>query len=234
MFNPLIKQTTARKLKPLVFVACLLPALPALHSLLALVVSNLTGSATNAIVTSVRFWHFASKPDPIAKLLHEQGELALQFLVATIAITPIRHITGQNWLILFRRMLGLFGFTYALLHFLIWIAMDQSFDWPSIVADILKRPFIMIGLLGLILMIPLAATSTNYMMRLMGKRWLQLHRLVYLIVPLGVWHFYWLVKKDISEPLMYGAITAFLLGYRYWRSKHDGQNTLSNSATESH
>ena len=225
MNEKLSKQALARKLKPLVFAGCLLPALPAIHSLLALIANHFDGIVSEQIVTSISFWHFASSPDPVAKLLHEQGELALQFLVATLAITPIRFITGQTWLLMYRRMLGLFGFTYALLHFLIWIGLDQSFNWSAILEDSIKRPFITIGILALLLMIPLAITSTNFMMRQMGKRWHRLHRLVYLIVPLGVWHFYWLVKKDISEPLMYGVITAFLLGYRYWRFRRNKEKS---------
>ena len=204
--------------KPALFLLCVIPALPAIHSLAALVANSFNSSASELIVSSISFWKFSRSADPIARLLHEQGEWALRFLVITLAVTPVRFITGQAWLLNFRRMLGLFGFTYVLLHFLIWLSLDQGFYWAGIGADIAKRPFITIGVAALLLLIPLAVTSTNKMMRRLGKRWHKLHRLIYVIVPLGVWHFYWLVKKDVTEPLIYAAITAFLLGYRYWRA----------------
>jgi sulfoxide reductase heme-binding subunit YedZ len=210
-------------LKPAVFLLCLIPAMPAIHSLAALIASKFSGVLSELIVNSVGVWPFAQTPDPIAKLLHSQGEWALRFLVIALAVTPLRFILGQPWLLNFRRMLGLYSFTYVLLHFLIWLSLDQGFYWAGIGADIAKRPFITIGFAALLLLIPLAVTSTNKMMRRLGKRWHKLHKLVYVIVPLGVWHYYWLVKKDVTEPLLYAAITAFLLGYRYWRSRKHKQ-----------
>jgi sulfoxide reductase heme-binding subunit YedZ len=111
-------------------------------------------------------------------------------------------------------MLGLFAFTYVLLHFFTWLVLDQGLYWSGVLADIAKRPFITLGFLALVLLMPLAVTSTNKMMRKLGKRWKTLHRLVYLIVILGVWHYYWQVKADVREPLIYAAIVAVLLGWR--------------------
>ncbi len=165
--------------------------------------------------------------DPVARLLHELGESGLRFLVITLAITPLRLMLGQPWLGHFRRMLGLYGFFYVLFHFIVWLTLDQGLYWPGIVKDIGKRPFITIGFAALLLLIPLAVTSTNGMMRRLGRRWQKLHRLIYVIVPLGVWHFYWLVKKDVTEPLVYAGITAFLLGYRYWRAQKRKQSLRS-------
>ena len=185
--------TIRRVYKPIVFVLCLVPLL------------HLVAGAFGLVSLGA---------DPVARVLHELGEWGLRFLVITLAVTPVRLILGQPWLGQFRRMLGLYGFTYVLLHFLTWLILDQGMYWPGILEDIGKRPFITIGFAALLLMTPLAVTSTNKMMRRLGKRWQKLHRLIYVIVPLGVWHFWWLVKKDITEPLIYAAITAFLLGYR--------------------
>lgn len=192
--------TVRRIIKPLVFVVCLLPLVG-----LAVGAFGIGGASLGA--------------DPVARLLHELGEWALRLLVITLAITPLRFIFGQPWLIGLRRMLGLFGFTYVLLHFLVWLTLDQGLYWGGILTDIGKRPFITLGFAAFLMLIPLAVTSTNKMMRRLGRNWQRLHRLIYVIVPLGVWHFYWLVKKDVTEPLIYAAITAFLLGYRYWRAR---------------
>ncbi|MEP7313762.1 MAG: protein-methionine-sulfoxide reductase heme-binding subunit MsrQ, partial [Pseudomonadota bacterium] len=116
-----------------------------------------------------------------------------------------------------RRLLGLFAFFYALVHFVVYAWLDQGLDFKAIGDDIVKRPYITIGMLALLLLIPLAATSTQAMMRRLRKRWQKLHRLVYVIAILGVWHYYWQVKKDIREPLIYAGILALLLGYRLWR-----------------
>ena len=212
------QQTIRRYYKPAVFMLCLIPALPALHSMVALIANHFNNSISQAIVNSVGYWSFAQSADPIASLLHGQGEWALRFLVITLAVTPVRFMLSAPWLISFRRMFGLYAFTYVLLHFLVYLFLDQTLYWPGIVEDIAKRPFITIGFAALLLLIPLAVTSTNKMMRRLGKRWHKLHKFIYVIVPLGVWHFWWLVKKDITEPLIYAAITALLLGYRYWRS----------------
>ena len=125
-------------------------------------------------------------------------------------------LTGWNWLIRFRRMLGLFAFFYVLLHFLLYAGLDQRFDLQIIIEDIVERPFITIGMTALVLLIPLAVTSTKAAMRRLGRRWVQLHRLVYLIAILGVWHYYWQVKLDTLQPTIYAVILAVLLGYRAW------------------
>lgn len=160
-------------------------------------------------------------PNPIETLNRFTGDWTLRFLLLTLAVTPLRQLTGRAFLMRFRRMLGLFAFFYACLHFLSWIAVDKLFDWHEVLVDVAKRPFITLGFACFVLLIPLAATSTNGMVRrLGGRRWRALHRLVYAIGVGGVVHFLWLVKSDIREPLLYAAILAVLLGYRvrdWWR-----------------
>jgi len=150
-------------------------------------------------------------------LIHRFGIWGLNFLLITLAVTPLRFLTGRNWLIRFRRMLGLFAFFYILMHFLTYAGLDQRFDLPAIFEDIAERPFITIGFTAFLLLIPLAVTSTNRMMKRLGRRWKKLHRLVYLIAILGVWHFYWQVKLDTLEPTIYIIILAVFLAYRIWR-----------------
>ncbi|MEE4376727.1 MAG: protein-methionine-sulfoxide reductase heme-binding subunit MsrQ [Candidatus Competibacteraceae bacterium] len=153
--------------------------------------------------------------NPVETLTHHTGEWGLRLLLITLAITPLRGITGWCWLLRFRRMLGLFAFFYVVLHFATYLVFDQFFDLHAIVQDVLKRPYITVGFAAFLLLIPLAATSTNAMMkRLGGRRWQRLHRLVYAISVLAVLHYLWLVKADLTEPLVYGAILALLLGYR--------------------
>ena len=157
--------------------------------------------------------------NPIEKITHRTGYWALVFLVITLGITPLRRLTGWLWLVRLRRLLGLFAFFYASLHFLTYLVLDQFFDWTSIVKDIVKRPYITIGFLAFVLLIPLAITSNDRLIRLLGgKRWRLLHRLIYPIAIAGVLHFWWLVKKDITEPLTFALILAILLGMRlfYW------------------
>jgi methionine sulfoxide reductase heme-binding subunit len=159
--------------------------------------------------------------NPIETIQDTFGQWGLRFLVITLAITPLRDWFQAPWLIGLRRMLGLYAFAYVLLHFLTWLVLDQGLYWSAIVADIARRPFITIGFLALVLLVPLAATSTNAMMRRLGRRWKRLHRLVYPIVLLGIWHYYWQVKADVREPLLYLAITLVLLGWRArpsWRA----------------
>jgi len=162
--------------------------------------------------------------NPVEELIHRCGKWGLNFLLITLAVTPLRRLTGAGWLLRFRRMLGLFAFFYVLLHFLIYTGLDQRFDLAVILEDIVERPYITIGFAGLVLLLPLALTSTNRMMRRLGPRWKKLHRLVYLIGILGVWHFYWQVKLDTLEPLIYAGILAVLLGYRI-RGRHHGHIT---------
>jgi methionine sulfoxide reductase heme-binding subunit len=157
--------------------------------------------------------------NPIEFITRDLGDWTLIFLMITLAVTPVRRLAGLQWLIKLRRMLGLFAFFYASLHFVTYIWLDQFFDLQDIVKDVIKRPFITVGFLAFVCLIPLAATSTNGMVRrLGGKRWQVLHRLVYVIGILGVVHYWWLVKRDIREPLLYAGILAVLLGVRvYWK-----------------
>lgn len=153
--------------------------------------------------------------NPIEFITHATGTWTLVGLLVTLAVTPLRKFSGWNWLIRLRRMLGLFAFFYACLHFTTYIWLDQFFDLQAVVKDVIKRPFITVGFLAFVLLIPLAATSTNAMMkRLGGKNWQRLHRMVYLIAVLGVVHYWWLVKQDITQPLIYALVLAALLAIR--------------------
>ena len=159
--------------------------------------------------------------NPIEELLHDLGRWGLKFLLLSLAVTPLRRWTGWNWLIRYRRMLGLFAFFYILLHFVVYAWLDQGLALSAIGEDIIKRPYITLGVAALIMLIPLAVTSTKGMMRRLGKRWQKLHKLVYVIGILGVWHFYWQVKLDTLDATVYAFILAVLLGTRifYWRRK---------------
>lgn len=192
-----------RLTKPALFVLCLGPAL-----WLLLGIFDLGGAELGA--------------NPVETIQDTLGKWGLRMLLITLAVTPMRRLTGWAWLVRYRRMLGLFAFCYVLLHFLTYLALDLGLDFAHITEDILERPFITIGMLALILLLPLAATSTQGMMRRLGRRWQKLHRLVYLIAILGVWHFYWQVKLDTLEPLVYALILAVLLGYRWLRSRRRG------------
>ena len=185
-------KTVRYRIKPLLFILCLVP-------FVALMIGVITDSLG---------------VNPVEKLTHETGEWTLRLLLLTLAITPLRRLTGHNWLIKLRRMLGLFTFFYAVLHFTTYIWLDQFFDWQEILIDIPKRPFITVGFAAFVLLVPLALTSTNRMMRLLKKRWVQLHKLVYVIAVLGCLHFLWVVKADTLEPLIYFMILLVLLGYR--------------------
>lgn len=152
--------------------------------------------------------------NPIEFITHSTGTWTLVGLLATLAITPLRSLSGLGWLIRFRRLFGLFAFFYACLHFTTYIWLDQFFDPASIARDIIKRPFITVGFAAFMLLIPLAATSNQRMMKKLGRNWQRLHRLVYVIAGLGVVHYWWLVKKDISQPLIYACVLAILLAMR--------------------
>jgi len=154
--------------------------------------------------------------NPINTITRFTGSWSLFILLATLAVTPLRRVTGWHELIKYRRMLGLFAFFYAALHFSTYMVLDLYFDFAAIAKDIFKRPYITVGFSALVLMIPLAVTSTSGMTRRLGKRWQQLHYLVYLIAILGVVHFYWLVKSDITRPAQYGLFLALLMGYRLY------------------
>ncbi len=187
-------------LKPLVFILCSIPA------------GQLAYQA----------WIGDLGVNPIEFITRFTGSWALIILIASLAVTPLRRMTGWNELIKFRRMLGLFAFFYALLHFSTYLVLDLFFDFRAIGKDILKRPYITAGFIAFVVMIPLAITSSAAMIRRLGKRWQQLHRLVYLAAIAGVIHFYWLVKADISRPAQYGAVLALLLAFRLfvkWRPR---------------
>ena len=187
-----------RFIKPLVFVLCLVP-----FSIVAWRAFELGGTDLGA--------------NPVEAVQDTFGQWGLRFLVITLAITPLRDWFGAPWLVMLRRMLGLFAFAYVLLHFLTWLILDQGLYWSGILADIAKRPFITIGFAALVMLVPLAVTSTNKMMRRLGKRWKSLHKLVYVISVLAVWHYYWQVKADVREPLVYATIVAVLLGWRAFK-----------------
>ncbi len=186
--------------KPVVFAACLLPLLLLL----------------------LRIFEAGDRglgPNPGEVIQDTLGIWALRLLLLTLAITPLRWLTGMPWPLHFRRMLGLFAFAYAALHFIAYLLFDQSLDFGAIVEDVLERPFITVGFSALVLMLPLAVTSTDAWRRRLGRRWQRLHRLVYPIGLLACWHFYWQVKQDVREPLVYAAILAALLAFRWWRRR---------------
>jgi methionine sulfoxide reductase heme-binding subunit len=173
-----------------------------------------------ALIPLVRlFWlgfHDDLTANPIEFVERSLGTWALVMLLITLSMTPIRLLTGIAWQIQLRRMAGLFMFFYACLHFLAYIWLDQSFDWSAIVKDIAKHPYVLVGFSAFILAIPLAATSNKAMIRRLRERWKRLHMLIYPIAILAVLHFWWLVKKDVREPLIYALVLAVLLGIRVY------------------
>lgn len=198
-----------RLVKPAVFLACLVP----FAWLLWRVASDDLGT------------------NPIETLNRYTGDWTLRLLLVTLAVTPLRRLTGWHQLMRLRRMLGLYAFFYATVHFLTYALIDQYLDLTAIVQDVAKRPFITIGFACFLLLIPLALTSTNGMVRrLGGRRWQRLHRLVYVIAAGGVIHFLWLVKSDIREPALYAAILAVLLGYRLWRELRAAPRAVQRQA----
>ena len=154
--------------------------------------------------------------NPIDYITDTTGYTALSLLLISLSVTPLRRLTGRNELIRLRRMLGLLAFFYACLHFSTWFVLDWFFDFESMAADIVERPFITIGMLTFVLLIPLAATSTAGMIRRLGKRWQQLHRLVYIAGLTAVIHFWWVVKADFREPRLFALALSVLLGFRAW------------------
>jgi methionine sulfoxide reductase heme-binding subunit len=182
-----------RVVKPVVFVLCLAP------------------------LVFLVWWalHGELSANPLDDIADQTGRWTLKFLFLTLAITPLRQITGWSFLVKFRRMFGLFAFFYSFLHLATYIVFVQFFNVSEILKDIVKRPFITAGMTAFVLMIPLAVTSTKkWIIRLGGKRWQRLHRLIYVTAVAGVLHFFWLVKLDISWPLVYAAILTVLLGFR--------------------
>ena len=161
------------------------------------------------------FWRDDLTVNPIEYVTRELGETALRLLLASLALTPLRILFGISWLVTLRRLLGLFAFFYVCLHFAVWIVLDHFFDWRTMGDDIVKRPWITVGVTALVLLAPLAATSTTGMIkRLGGVAWRRLHRLVYVAATLGVLHYIWLAKKVLIQPWVYAAVLALLLGIR--------------------
>jgi methionine sulfoxide reductase heme-binding subunit len=166
--------------------------------------------------------------NPIEEIQDRFGYWGLRFVLITLSVTPLRQISGRNWILRFRRMLGLFAFFYILMHFLTWLILDQSLLMSAIKEDIFERPFITIGFSAFLILIALASTSTNGMRRRLGKRWQQLHYGVYAVGVLGVWHYWWQVKLDVTDPLIYAAILVVLLGYRI-RVRHKKKRQVSTT-----
>ncbi len=193
-----LNATQFKRLKAVLFIAATLPFL-------------------RLVVYTVNDWLGAN---PVEFITRNTGDWTLYFLCITLAVTPLRRLSGWNWLIRLRRMLGLFAFFYASLHFMTFLWFDHFFDVAEMLKDVVKRPFITVGFSAFVLLIPLAATSTNAMIkRLGGKRWQLLHRLIYLIAPLGILHYWWMKagKNDFSQPIVFGLIVAALLLARvYW------------------
>lgn len=161
--------------------------------------------------------------NPIEAIIRDLGEWALRILLLALSLSPISRILKWPQLIQLRRMIGLFVFFYASLHLLFYLAFEQSFDISSVIEDIWERPFIAVGFAGFLTLIPLAITSTRAKRRQMGASWKILHRFVYLAVILCVIHFWWLVKADVSTPLVYASLTAILLLERVWRSRQENK-----------
>jgi methionine sulfoxide reductase heme-binding subunit len=182
-----------RRFKVVVFLACLLP------------LASLGWKGDNGLLGA----------NPIEVITHSTGDCALIFLLITLALTPLRKLAGQLWLIRFRRMFGLFAFFYVVLHFLTYIWLDKVFDVHEVLTDVTKRRFITVGFFGFVLLIPLANTSTSgWIRRLGGRQWALLHRLIYVSALAGVIHYWWLVKADIRKPLEYAFVLGLLLSYR--------------------
>ena len=194
-FNPTARQTSL--IKAIVFLAALIP-------LARMVYLTVTGQLV----------------EPLEFITRSTGDWTLYFLCFTLAVTPLRRFSKWNWLVKLRRMLGLFMFFYGVLHFMTFLWFDHFFDLAEMWKDVLRRPFITVGFIAFVLLIPLAATSTNAMIRrLGGKRWQWLHRLIYVIAPLAILHFWWMKagKHNFTEPIIYGSILAVLLGLRvFW------------------
>ncbi|MGA3127774.1 MAG: protein-methionine-sulfoxide reductase heme-binding subunit MsrQ [Candidatus Korobacteraceae bacterium] len=195
--------TRNRLLKPTVWIACLVP-------LALLILGAVTGTLG---------------ANPVERITHRTGLATLVLLLCGLAITPLRRWTGLLWLIQYRRLVGLFAFFYGCLHLLTYLWLDQNFSISAMAHDVVKRPFITVGTLAWLLLLPLALTSTQKSIRSLGKNWVRLHRLVYVAAAAGAIHFYWLVKRDKREPLIYLAVLAVLLAWRVaiWVAKNQKQ-----------
>ena len=175
----------------------------------------LLNCAVPAIILGWDAWRGQLGANPVNFAIRTTGLLSLIFLVLTLLVTPASRITRWSWLGQFRRMLGLYAFFHACLHFLIFFGFDRGASASGTLSEIIKRPYLMVGTLGLVLMVPLAATSTDGMIRrLGGKRWKALHRLAYVVAVAGVVHYYMLVKADVTQPVAFAVVLAVLLGYR--------------------
>jgi len=194
--SSIVNKAVVRHLKPLVFALCLLPFLVLIY----------------------RTFYGLLDADPVRDITRVTGQWGIRILLVTLAVTPLRKLTGWHSLARVRRMLGLFSFFYISLHFTTYLVLDQFFAWEFILEDIAERPYILFGFTAFVSLIPLAITSNNAMIkRLGGKRWQQLHKLVYVIAVLGLLHYYIGVKADITKPAIYGIILFALLGYRWIR-----------------
>jgi len=169
-----------------------------------------------ALALAARFLTDGLGAEPIGEVTHVTGESTLRFLIATLAVTPLRRWLGWRWLAPARRSLGLLAFAYGTLHLLTWAVLDQGLAWTYLIEDVLERPYITVGLGAWLLMLPLAVTSTRGWMRRLGARWRPLHRLAYVAAIGGVLHYLWLVKADLVPPLLHGAAVLALLGLRLW------------------
>lgn len=187
-------QWMSRVIKPAVFLLCLVPA---------------------ALLAWDAFNHHLGA-NPVETLNHRTGIWTLRLLLITLGVTPFRRLSGWNVVIRLRRMLGLYTFFYACLHFSTWLVFDHFFDLHEIAKDIVKRPYITVGFAAWAMLVPLAVTSTNNWVKRLGSRWGKLHQLVYVIATFGVLHYLWLVKADVRDPVIYGSLLAVLLGYRAW------------------
>ena len=196
-------------IKPLVFLLALMPFVYLMY-----------GAVTDGLGTN-----------PVETMTHQTGEWGLRFLLITLAVSPLRRTFGLNWLTRLRRMLGLFAFFYACLHFLTYIWLDQFFDLGEIVRDIIKRPFITIGFVSFILLLPLAITSTKKMQQRLKKNWKRLHQLVYVIPMLVVVHFIWSLKADYSEPLYYTLVFLVLMTERAYQARQSA-TTINKKAPQ--
>ena len=187
-------KTVKYYVKPAVFLLCLMPLLLIISDLF-----EITGTLG---------------ANPIENMQDRFGIWGLRFILAVLTISPLRSITGFTWITQFRRMIGLYAFFYVLMHFLVWLLLEQSLLMSAIIEDIATRPFITIGFIALLILLALASTSTMNIRKKMGNNWVRLHSSIYLASILGVWHFWWQVKKDITEPLIYAIIISILLLYR--------------------
>lgn len=185
----------SRVLKPMLFILMLLPA----------------------AYYGWGIWQDALGANPLEAVIRGLGDWGLRFLLITLLVSPLRRLLNWAQLLRLRRMFGLFAYFYVVLHLLGYLWFDQFFDWEEIWLDILERPFITVGMISVVLLTPLAATSTKGMIRRMGKNWKRLHTLVYTISMLAVLHFWWMVKLDVTEPAIYAGILALLLGERLYR-----------------